>query len=158
LVTVVRVPVSACCRQIEGKNQFFNSWLSQISIAGKAFSEIKLLLNNNYHLAHHDLPHVPWFALKVVYETSHQQYVTRCGGFLVKGYSEWIRRYAFTAVAHPVVVRAFDTAREDPLASDRFAGKLRVNFMAAVGGKALHEAHPFRPAEREATEQALQTS
>jgi hypothetical protein len=51
---------------------------------------------------HHDLPHVPWFALREVYETSRQQYIERSGGFLVKGYGEWLRRYAFAPVAHPV--------------------------------------------------------
>jgi fatty acid desaturase len=68
-----------------------------------------LFLNNNYHLVHHDLPHVPWFALRGVYETSRQQYIERSGGFLVKGYSEWFRRYGLTAVAHPVA-----TLRESP--------------------------------------------
>jgi fatty acid desaturase len=61
-----------------------------------------LFLNNNYHLVHHDLPQVPWFALRLVYEQSRQQYVERCGAFLVKGYGEWIRRYGFTTAAHPV--------------------------------------------------------
>jgi fatty acid desaturase len=61
-----------------------------------------LFLNNNYHLVHHDLPHVPWFALRDVYETSRQQYIERSGGFLVKGYGEWLSLYAFAPVAHPV--------------------------------------------------------
>ncbi|MFM0339490.1 fatty acid desaturase [Paraburkholderia fungorum] len=61
-----------------------------------------LFLNNNYHLVHHDLPHVPWFVLREVYETSRQQYIERSGGFLVQGYSEWLRRYAFAPVARPV--------------------------------------------------------
>jgi fatty acid desaturase len=70
--------------------------------AGKALRNTKLVLNNNYHLVHHDLPHVPWFALRDVYETSRQQYIERSGGFLVAGYSEWLRRYALAPVAHPV--------------------------------------------------------
>jgi fatty acid desaturase len=86
-----------------------------------------LFLNNNYHAVHHDLPHVPWFALKRVYETSHQQYVTRCGGFLVKGYSEWIRCYAFAPVAHPVANVRSDYFQENPSASVGFAGKLQAN-------------------------------
>jgi fatty acid desaturase len=61
-----------------------------------------MFLNNNYHLVHHDLPHVPWFALRQVYEMSRQQYVERSGGFLVRGYNEWLRRYAFAPVASPV--------------------------------------------------------
>jgi fatty acid desaturase len=82
-----------------------------------------LFLNNNYHLVHHDLPHVPWFALREVYETSRQQYVERSGGFLVKGYSEWMKLYAFAAVAHPVAGIGSDHVRESPPASVRFAGK-----------------------------------
>lgn len=61
-----------------------------------------LFLNNNYHAVHHDLPHVPWFALREVYETSRQQYIERSGGFLVKGYGEWVRLHAFAPVTHPV--------------------------------------------------------
>jgi fatty acid desaturase len=85
-----------------------------------------LFLNNNYHLVHHDLPHVPWFALKGVYERSQQQYVERSGGFLVRGYGEWVRHFAFTVVAHPVAAEAPDAARGNPPASDQFASKLRV--------------------------------
>jgi fatty acid desaturase len=61
-----------------------------------------LFLNNNYHLVHHDLPHVPWFALREVFVTSRQQYIERSEGFLVRGYSEWIRLYAFAPITHPV--------------------------------------------------------
>ncbi len=60
-----------------------------------------MFLNNNYHAVHHDLPHVPWYALRDVYETYRQQYLERSGGFLVRGYSEWLRFYAFAPVAHP---------------------------------------------------------
>ena len=65
-----------------------------------------LFLNNNYHLVHHDLPHVPWFALREVYEAARQQYVERSGGFLVNGYSEWLKRYLFARIAHPEIGRA----------------------------------------------------
>jgi fatty acid desaturase len=61
-----------------------------------------LFLNNNYHLVHHDLPYVPWFALREVYEASRQQYIERSGGFLVKGYGEWLKRYSFARIADPV--------------------------------------------------------
>src|SRR5579864_4767782 len=110
-----------------------------------------LFLNNNYHLVHHDLPHVPWFALREVYETSRQQYVERSGGFLVKGYSEWFGRYGLTAVAHPVAGFSFDRFRGNPPASVGFAGKLQVKFMEVVRDGALHEAHLSAPAERETT-------
>ncbi|MFM0226858.1 fatty acid desaturase [Paraburkholderia dipogonis] len=86
-----------------------------------------LFLNNNYHLVHHDLPHVPWFALRNVYETSRQQYIERSGGFLVKGYSEWLKLYAFARVAHPAYGDLSDLIQSKPAASDSFAGKLRAN-------------------------------
>ncbi|MFM0723303.1 fatty acid desaturase [Paraburkholderia strydomiana] len=61
-----------------------------------------LFLNNNYHAVHHDLPHVPWFALKKIYEARRDAYLDRNGGFLVSGYREWLARYAWTPVAHAV--------------------------------------------------------
>ncbi|MCC8400578.1 fatty acid desaturase [Paraburkholderia sp. MMS20-SJTN17] len=91
-----------------------------------------LFLNNNYHLVHHDLPHVPWFALRVVYEASRQHYVERSGGFLVKGFGEWFRRYGLAAVAHPVAVDASDVDSGNPAASAGLAGKLRVKLTGAV--------------------------
>jgi len=65
-----------------------------------------LFLNNNYHLVHHDLPQVPWFALQAVYRTSRQTYIERPGFFLVKGYGEWIRRYELETVAQACGLRA----------------------------------------------------
>ncbi|MDI7047251.1 fatty acid desaturase, partial [Escherichia coli] len=82
-----------------------------------------LFLNNNYHLVHHDLPHVPWFALRGVYEASRQQYIERSGGFLVKGYGEWLRLYAFAAVARPVHGNPPDFIRNNPPAAANLAGK-----------------------------------
>jgi fatty acid desaturase len=73
-----------------------------------------LFLNNNYHLVHHDLPHVPWFALRRVYEASRQQYIERSGGFLVSGYSEWLRHYVFATTAHPVHSDLSGIIREKP--------------------------------------------
>ncbi|MGF6289925.1 fatty acid desaturase [Paraburkholderia youngii] len=80
-------------------------------------------MNNNYHLVHHDLPQVPWFALQAVYQTSRQQYIERSGAFLVKGYSEWVRRYGFAAVAHPMGEIPSGHFRGNPPASVSFAGK-----------------------------------
>ncbi|MFM0591836.1 fatty acid desaturase [Paraburkholderia dilworthii] len=76
-----------------------------------------LFLNNNYHLVHHDLPHVPWFALRRVYMTSQQQYVERSGGFLVKGYGEWLRLYAVTPIAHPEHHYSSEVSHQNPAAS-----------------------------------------
>ncbi|TAL94727.1 MAG: fatty acid desaturase [Paraburkholderia sp.] len=88
-----------------------------------------LFLNNNYHAVHHDLPHVPWFALREVYEASRQQYIERSGGFLVQGYSEWLRRYAFGTVAHPVHGNLSGFIDRNSPASTRFASTLRGKLM-----------------------------
>jgi fatty acid desaturase len=61
-----------------------------------------LFLNNNFHLVHHDLPHVPWFALKTVYQASREQYIERSGGFLVAGYGEWLALHAFAPAENPL--------------------------------------------------------
>ncbi|ACD20057.1 fatty acid desaturase [Paraburkholderia phytofirmans] len=82
-----------------------------------------LFLNNNYHLVHHDLPHVPWFALRAVYERSRQQYIERSGGFLVTGYGEWLMSYAFATVVHPVANVGPEYFQRNPPASLSFAGK-----------------------------------
>jgi len=61
-----------------------------------------LFLNNNYHAVHHDLPHVPWFALPRVYRERRADYLARNGGFIVPGYHAWLIRYALKPVAHAV--------------------------------------------------------
>ncbi|WP_410016240.1 fatty acid desaturase [Sodalis sp. C49] len=54
-----------------------------------------LFLNLNYHLVHHDLPAVPWYALRRVYLADRAAYQRRNGGFVVQGYAEWLGEYAF---------------------------------------------------------------
>ncbi|CAB3750334.1 fatty acid desaturase [Paraburkholderia solisilvae] len=61
-----------------------------------------LFLNNNYHVVHHDLPALPWFALRGVYRERRADYLLRNGGFLVNGYRNWLTSYAVTPVAHPL--------------------------------------------------------
>lgn len=76
---------------------------SVINDAGLAWR--LLFLNNNYHLVHHDLPAVPWYALAWVYRRRASDYLARNDGFLVHGYREWLVRYALRAaapVAHPL--------------------------------------------------------
>ncbi|KXU82482.1 fatty acid desaturase [Paraburkholderia monticola] len=114
-----------------------------------------LFLNNNYHAVHHDLPQVPWFALRQVFETSRRQYIERSGGFLVKGYSEWMRRHAFAPVAPPNYGDLSGLGQSNPRASDSFAGKLRVKFMVVVRRGELYEADLPAPAERKTARQAL---
>ncbi|WP_025597186.1 fatty acid desaturase [Burkholderia sp. WSM2230] len=70
-----------------------------------------LYLNNNFHLVHHDLPHLPWFGLRTVYEASREQYIERSGEFLVAGYSEWVRRYALAAAENAVHDKLADLQR-----------------------------------------------
>ncbi|PDO87718.1 fatty acid desaturase [Kosakonia sacchari] len=63
-----------------------------------------LFLNLNYHSVHHDLPAVPWYGLRTVYLRDKAAYQQRNSGFLVRGYSEWLRQFFFTPVevnAHP---------------------------------------------------------
>lgn len=64
-----------------------------------------LFLNLNYHLVHHDLPAVPWYALRRVYLADRAAYRQRTGGFVVRGYAEWLGEYAFRPVeveVHPL--------------------------------------------------------
>ncbi|HEX8883419.1 MAG TPA: fatty acid desaturase [Noviherbaspirillum sp.] len=67
-----------------------------------------LFLNNNYHLVHHDLPHLPWYLIGVVYRDNRDAYLCRCNGFLLQGYGDVVRRYGFKPVdepPHPLVPR-----------------------------------------------------
>jgi len=61
-----------------------------------------LFLNNNYHAVHHDLPGVPWFALGAIYRARREAYRASNGGFVVRGYGEWIARHAFLRTVSPV--------------------------------------------------------
>ncbi|WP_047608941.1 fatty acid desaturase [Rahnella aquatilis] len=63
-----------------------------------------LFLNLNYHLVHHDLPGVPWYALRQVYVADREAYIHRSEGFVVHGYRQWFRDHTRTPVeveAHP---------------------------------------------------------
>lgn len=112
-------------------------------------------MNNNYHLVHHDLPHVPWFALRGVYKASRREYVARSGGFLVQGYSEWLKLYAFAPVAHPAHDDLSGNLHGNPPASDSFVGKLRVKLMVVIRQRELREAHLPATAERQTTRRVV---
>ncbi|UJD90603.1 fatty acid desaturase [Rahnella aquatilis] len=63
-----------------------------------------LFLNLNYHLVHHDLPGVPWYALRQVYVADREAYIQRSEGFVVHGYRQWFRDHTQIPVdveAHP---------------------------------------------------------
>jgi hypothetical protein len=114
-----------------------------------------LFLNNNYHLVHHDLPQVPWFALREVYERSRQQYIERSGGFLVRGYREWLRRYSLARIADPVYGKLSSIVLDNLPGSGNFAGKLRVKFTVVLRRGEFHEADLPAAAERQTARQAL---
>ncbi|MGF6976046.1 fatty acid desaturase [Paraburkholderia sp. JPY465] len=64
-----------------------------------------LFLNNNYHLVHHDLPGVPWFALRRAYLDRRDHYCARNGHFVVDGYWRWFAEFGFRCaepVQHPL--------------------------------------------------------
>ena len=61
-----------------------------------------LYLNNNYHLVHHDMPSLPWYLLPAVYKRNRDDYLARCGHFLIPGYGELIRKFGLTAIDAPV--------------------------------------------------------
>jgi len=96
-----------------------------------------LFLNNNYHAVHHDLPGVPWYALRDVYRARRGDYLARNGGFIVRGYFEWLRRHALWPVAHAM----------HPFADylDRHAAsKVATPAVRTVARKPAHNADPFR--------------
>jgi fatty acid desaturase len=114
-----------------------------------------LFLNNNYHLVHHDLPHVPWYALREVYEPSRQRYIERSGGFLVEGYSVWMKLYAFAAVARPVQGDPSAFIPRNRPRSTRMANGWRRKLVKLIRQVEHHESHPAGTAEGQTARQAL---
>ncbi|HHA2009116.1 TPA: fatty acid desaturase [Enterobacter mori] len=67
-----------------------------------------LFLNLNYHSVHHDLPGVPWYGLKAIYQQNRAVYQQRNHGFVVKGYGQWLRQFwdkAVDVTVHPGIKR-----------------------------------------------------
>lgn len=67
-----------------------------------------LFLNLNYHSVHHDLPGVPWYGLKALYQQNRAAYQQRNHGFVVKGYGQWLRQFwdkAVDVTVHPGIKR-----------------------------------------------------
>ncbi|MCU5774343.1 fatty acid desaturase [Erwiniaceae bacterium BAC15a-03b] len=65
-----------------------------------------LFLNLNYHSVHHNLPGVPWFALRKVYLAYRDSYLQLNHGFLTRGYREWLQRFLWRSVkveVHPTM-------------------------------------------------------
>jgi len=132
VAVVISLALAGPTTMLQGKKWDFLSKQSHISRKDNHLPTIDMLLNNNYHAVHHDLPHIPWFALRGVYEASRHQYIERSGGFLVKGYCEWLRLFTFVPVAHPAHDSLSDLIQRNPPASASFAGKLRVKFMVVI--------------------------
>jgi fatty acid desaturase len=77
-----------------------------------------LFLNLNYHLVHHDLPGLPWYALRKVYLAEREAYIQRSEGFLVEGYSQWLNEHA----VKPIHVEIHPLAPGQPDAPEVFSG------------------------------------
>jgi fatty acid desaturase len=60
-----------------------------------------LFLDNNYHLVHHDLPHLSWYLIARVYRDDRDAYLRRCNGFLLHGYLDLMRVYGFEPIDEP---------------------------------------------------------
>ena len=94
-----------------------------------------LYLNNNYHLVHHDLPHLPWYQLPRVYRMRRDEYAAKNGGFVIRGgYWELLRRYAFRETDFPVHPRLIGVLAQPqaPQRDERVAS-------VATGREALRE-------------------
>lgn len=75
------------------------------SVIVEAEAPIALMfLNNNLHLLHHTLPHLPWYRLPGVYKADKRAWQEKNQGYVMAGYREVFRRFFLRAkepVAHP---------------------------------------------------------
>jgi fatty acid desaturase len=99
-----------------------------------------LYLNNNYHLVHHDLPHLPWYHLPHAYRIRRDGYSAKNGGFLIQGgYWELFKRYFVHETDFPVYPREVaslagsSTVQRDKLARNSGRGSVA----AAIPGYSL---------------------
>ena len=63
-----------------------------------------LYLNNNLHMAHHELPRLPWYKLPAYYRENKERLLKENCAYLMKGYSEIAKQWLFKPkepVAHP---------------------------------------------------------
>lgn len=87
-----------------------------------------LFLNLNYHLIHHDLPAVPWYGLRQVYLADRAAYLKRSGGFVVKGYAEWLGEYGVWPAeieVHPSTLTEQEVYQESLSDHDGFIADVR---------------------------------
>jgi fatty acid desaturase len=63
-----------------------------------------LYLNNNLHMAHHELPRLPWYKLPAYYRAHRERLIKENCAYIMRGYSEIARHWLFKPkepVAHP---------------------------------------------------------
>jgi fatty acid desaturase len=63
-----------------------------------------LYLNNNLHMAHHELPRLPWYRLPAFYANNRERLLKENCAYVMRGYGEIARRWLLTPkepVAHP---------------------------------------------------------
>ncbi|MBH1974061.1 MAG: fatty acid desaturase [Rhodobacteraceae bacterium] len=64
-----------------------------------------LFLNNNFHVIHHCMPNVPWYALPGLYAARREHYQRRNEAYVYRSYADIFRLYFLRAkdpVPHPV--------------------------------------------------------
>lgn len=61
-----------------------------------------LFLDNNYHLVHHDLPHIPWFMLKKVFKAHQTEYIKRSRYFYYQGYRQVFKSHYIQPIDSPI--------------------------------------------------------
>jgi len=62
-----------------------------------------LYLYNNLHVAHHDVPGLPWYRLPGYYVANRAEILTRNGGYVFHGYRNVVRNYLFAPIHLPVL-------------------------------------------------------
>ena len=58
-----------------------------------------LFLNNNYHVIHHDLPHLRWYQIHETFTAQKQAWLARAGDYHFSGYGAVFRRFFFSVPA-----------------------------------------------------------
>ena len=71
-----------------------------------------LFLDNNYHLIHHDLPHVPWFYLRKVFLQHKYEYIERNHAFYYTGYLQIFRKNHVVPIDSPIYQHASEQLKQ----------------------------------------------
>jgi fatty acid desaturase len=61
-----------------------------------------LYLNNNLHAVHHRNPALPWYRLPAVYRQTRDEVLADNAGWVVNGYGQVLRQFAFRSKGSPV--------------------------------------------------------